>query len=335
MGLPDSRCATDRARFNYWKNTMQARTPIDPYAAGAATVPGAARFDAPEGAPALPPRVSWGAIMAGAVVAVTIGLMLNVLGAAIGVTTVDAVEGGTPDASTFGIGAGIWLLVANLIGLGVGGYAAARLSGSADKTDASLHGVGVWAIGFLLSAVVLGNLAAGAASSVIGTASSLLGGVAQTAGSAVSGVANQANPQAILDRARAGLSGPTEPARMSAEQRGAEITSILGNGVANGALSDPERQRLAALVSAETGVPQQEAAQRVQSYEAQAQQTAREAAERAKRAADAAATGAATAAFAVFAALLLGAVVAIVGARAGVRTLPGVRTAAPRTARTA
>jgi hypothetical protein len=313
---------------------MQARTPIDPYAAGSATIPGAAeaRIAAPEGAPALPPRVSWGAIMAGAVIAVMIGLMLNILGAAVGVTAVDAVEGDTPDASTFGIGAAIWLLVANLIGLGVGGYAAARLSGNADKTDAALHGVGVWAIGFLLSAVLLGNLAAGAASSAFNAASSLLGGVAQTAGSAVSGIANQANPQALLDRARAGLSGPSDPARMSTEQRGAEITSILGSGVANGALSDAERQRLAALVAAETGIPQQEAAQRVQAYEAQAQRTAREAAERAKRAADAAATGASTAAFAVFAALLLGAVAAIVGARAGARNLVGFRAAAVRRA---
>lgn len=309
---------------------MQARTPIDPYAAGSATIPGAAagRSALAEGAPALPPRVSWGAIIAGAVIAVMIGLMLNVLGAAVGVTAVDAVQGDTPDASTFGIGAAIWLLVATLVGLGVGAYAAARLSGTADKTDAALHGVGVWAIGFLLSAVLLGNVAAGAASSVFTTASSLLGGAAQTAGSAVSGIANQVNPQAALDRARAGLSGPSEPARMTTEQRGAEITSILGSGISSGGLSDAQRQRLAALVSAETGIPQQEAAQRVQSYEAQAQQTAREAAERARRAADAAATGAATAAYAVFGTLLLGAIVSIFAARAGARDLYGVRVAA-------
>ena len=315
---------------------MQARTPIDPYAAGSATVPGAAaaaRVAAAEGAPALPPRVSWGAILAGAVIAVMIGLMLNILGAAIGVTAVDAVEGSTPDASTFGIGAAIWLLVATLIGLGVGAYAAARLSGTADKTDAALHGVGVWAIGFLLSTVLAWNLAASATSSVVGAASSLVGGAAQSAGSAVSGVANQANPQALLDRARAGLSGPSEPARMSREQRGAEITSILGNGVASGGLSDAERQRLAALVSAEAGIPQQEAAQRVQRYEAQAQQTAREAADRAKRAADAAATGASTAAFAVFGTLLLGAIVSVLGARAGARNLVGVRAAPAATVR--
>ena len=148
---------------------MQARTPIDPYAAGSATVPGAAREMAPEGAPALPPRVSWGAILAGSVIAVMVGLMLNILGVAVGVTAIDAVEGDTPSASTFGIGAGIWLLVSNLIGIAVGAYAAARLSGTADRTDATLHGVGVWAIGSLLSAVLVGNLAAGAASAAHGT----------------------------------------------------------------------------------------------------------------------------------------------------------------------
>ena len=53
--------------------------------------------------------------------------------------------GSTPGASSFGIGAGIWLLVANLIGLAVGGYVAARLSGTADSTDSVLHGLSVWA----------------------------------------------------------------------------------------------------------------------------------------------------------------------------------------------
>ena len=311
---------------------MQARTPIDPYAAGSATIPGAgaARVAAPEGAPALPPRVSWSAIVAGAVIAVTIGFMLNILGVAVGATAVDVVEGDTPSGSAFGIGAGIWLLAATLIGLAVGGYAAARLSGTADKTDAALHGVGVWAIDFLLSAVLLGNLAAGTASTVAGAASSLLGGVAQTAGSAAASVSGAVNPQALADRARAALSGPSEPASMTTEQRSAEIGRILTSGAANGSLSDPERQRLAALVAAETGIPQQEAAQRVQAYEAEAQRLARETAERARRAADTAATGAATAALAVFATLLLGAVVAIVGARAGTRDLRTLGAAARR-----
>ena len=300
---------------------MQARTPIDPYAAGSATIPGAAAtaVGRAEGAPALRPRVSWGAILAGSVIAVMIGFMLNILGAAVGATAVDAVGRDTPDASTFGIGAAIWLLAATLIGLAVGGYAAARLSGTADKTDAALHGVGVWAIGFLLSTVLLGQAVSGAASSAFNAASSAIGGAAQGAGSAVSAAAGQANPQAVADRVRSALSGPSDPAGMTTEQRGAEITRILANRVATGSLSDADRQRLGALVAAETGLSQQEAAQRVQAYEAEAQRLAGEAERRARQAADAAATGASTAAFAAFGTLLLGAIAAVLGARRGTR----------------
>ena len=242
---------------------------------------------AAEGAPSLPPRVSWGAIIAGALVAVAVGVMLNVLGAAIGASTVDAAARDTPDATTLGIGAGVWLLVSNLIGLAAGGYTAARLSGTSDGTDATLHGLGVWATAFLVSAVLLGNVVAGTASTAMSGASSLLGGVASGAGSAVSSVAEQANPQAIIDRARIAMTGPSDPARMNTEQRAAEITSLIGRRVANGSFSNDERQRLNTLVAAEAGVTPQEADQRVKAYEADAQRTAREAEERARRAADA------------------------------------------------
>ena len=312
---------------------MQSRPPIDPHAAGSTAVPGTVRVAAPEGAPALPPRTSWGAIIAGAVVALTVGLMLNTLGVAVGATAVDAVSRDTPSASTFGIGAGLWLVVSNLIGLAVGGYVAARFSGTADDTDAMLHGLGVWAVTFLVSAVLLGNIINGAASTMSGAVSSLAGGAASGAGSAVSAVADQANPQALIDRAKMTLTGPSEPARMTIEQRGAEISSLIGRRVANGSLTNDERQRLNALVAADAGIPQQEAAQRVQSYELEAQRLARETESRARRAADSAATGAATTGFLVFAALLLGAVAAAFGARAGARNLFVVGGARRRAAR--
>jgi hypothetical protein len=274
--------------------------------------------------------VSWGAIIAGAVVAVSVGVMLNVLGLAVGTTTVDAVSRETPSASSFGIGAGIWLLVSNLVGLAAGGYTAARLSGTSDGMDATLHGLGVWATAFLVSAVLLGNVVAGTASSAVGAVSGILGGAASGAGSAVSAAADQVNPQALIDRARMSLTGPSEPARMTTEQRAAEITGLIGQRVANGSLSDADRQRLNALVAAEAGIPEQEAAQRVQSYEAEATRLAAETEERARRTADAAASGTAAAAFWVFAALLLGAIAAIVGARSGARSLLLVATGGRR-----
>jgi hypothetical protein len=36
----------------------------------------------------------------------------------------------------------------------------------------------------------------------------------------------------LIDRARMALTGPSDPARMTAEQRGAEITSLVGRRVA-------------------------------------------------------------------------------------------------------
>jgi hypothetical protein len=298
---------------------LSSGSPNDPFAGTSPSYQSS--IVAAEGAPSLPSRVSWGAIIAGALVAVAVGAMLNILGAAIGASTVDAVARDTPTGTSLGIGAGVWLLVSNLIGLAAGGYTAARLSGTSDGTDATLHGLGVWATAFLVSAVLLGNVVAGTASTAMSGASNLLGGAASGAGSAVSSVADQANPQAIIDRARMAMTGPSDPARMNTEQRAAEITSLIGRRVANGSFSNDERQRLNALVGAEAGVAPQEADQRVKAYEADAQRTAREAEERARRAADATASGAAKAAFWMFAALLLGALASILGARKGMRNL--------------
>ncbi len=308
---------------------MQSSSTIENDATGPAT----ARTVAPEGSPALPPRASWGAIIAGSIIALAVGLMLNTLGVAVGATAVDAVSGDTPSAAGFGIGAGIWLVVSNLVGLAVGGYVAARLSGTADDTDAVLHGLGVWAVTFLVSAVLLGNLVGGAASMMSGAVSGIAGGAARGAGSAVSAVAGQADPQAMLDRAKMALTGPSDPARMTSEQRGAEITGLIGRRVANGLLADDERQRLNALVAADAGIPQQEAARRVQAYEADAQRTATEAGQRVRRAADTAATGTATAGYLLFSALLLGAAAAAFGARAGARNLLVLGGSARRKAR--
>ena len=306
---------------------MQTQTPAPAYdRAGTAAV-------LPEGAPSLPSRVSWGAVFAGAVVALTIGLMLNALGAGLGATTVDAAARDTPSASSFGIGAAIWVLVSNLIGLAVGGYVAARLSGTSDNTDGTLHGLAVWGTTFLISAVLLGNLVAGIASTATAGASSLLGGVAQGAGSVVSAAGQQAAgrvdtgtlqaaTQGLVDRVQGALSGAGgNPAAMNSDQRKAEIGRLVTRRVTDGQLSQPDRDRLNGLVAAEYGISPQDAQARVQQAEQQATQAARQAEETARRAADAAATGTATAAFAVFGIMLLGAIASVLGARRGTRDL--------------
>jgi hypothetical protein len=292
----------------------------------------------PEGAPRLMPRVSWGSVFAGAVVAVAIGLMLNTLGAGVFASMVDTTQRETPSGATMGIGAAVWLLVANLIGLAVGGYVAARLSGNADETDSTLHGLAVWATSFLITAVLVGNVVAGITSTAATSASNLVGGLARGAGAAVPAMSGQqaggqqqaggglpAMAQGVVDRVQNALSGGGDPGAMTSEQRQAEMATLVTRRVTEGSLSQAERDRLNALVAAEYGLSPEQAQQRVQQAEQTAVQAAQRAEERAREAADAAATGTATAAFAVFGTMLLGALAAALGARRGTRALVEIR----------
>lgn len=292
----------------------------------------------PEGAPRLVPRVSWGAVFAGAIVAVAVGLMLNTLGAGVFAALVDTTQRATPSGTTMGIGAAVWLLVANLIGLAVGGYVAARLSGNADETDSTLHGLAVWATSFLITAVLVGNVVSGITSTAATSAGNLVGGLARGAGAAVpaltgpqqaqgggSGTGLASMAQGVVDRVQNALSGGGDPASMTSEQRQAEMATLVTRRVTEGSLSQAERDRLNALVAAEFGLSPEEAQQRVQQAEQTAVQAAQRAEEQARAAADAAAAGTATAAFAVFGTMLLGALAAALGARRGTRALVEIR----------
>ena len=285
---------------------------------------------APEGAPALPPRISWGAILAGGLVAVAVGAMLNVLGLAIGATTIDPAEPGrTPGAGLLGIASGVWLLVAYLIGLGAGGWVAARLSGTADDTDGVLHGLSVWAISFLVSAVLLGNVLAGMASTAMSGGSAILGGATQGAGQAARAMAPQLagamDAQQLADRLRDGLETGGDPARMSTDQRRAEMARILGQRLRQGDFLPGQRERLAQIVGAEYSLPAAEAQARISRLEAEARQAVAQAETEARTAAQATAEAAATGAYWIFAALLLGAIAAVLGARLGTRRVVGAQ----------
>jgi hypothetical protein len=287
---------------------------------------------APEGAPALPPRISWGAILAGGLVAVAVGAMLNVLGLAVGATAIEPAQTGeTPSAGMLGMAGGAWLLVANLIGLVAGGWVAARLSGTADDTDGLLHGLSVWAISVLVSAVLLGNVLAGMAGTAVSGASTILGGTAQGAGQAAGQAARAVAPQLagvidaqqLADRLRDGLETGGDPARMTADQRRAEMARLLGQRLRQGDFPPGQRERLAQLVGAEYGLPPAEAQARINRLEAEARQTIAQAETEARAAAQATAEATATGAYWIFAALLLGAVAAVLGARLGTRRVIG------------
>ena len=111
-------------------------------------------------------RISWGAVFAGAIIALATQLVLTLIGVAIGLATLSPATGESPSGNALGAGAGIWLVVSSLISLFLGGYIAGRLGGT---FNGWLHGLTTWGTVTLLTIMLLTT----AAGQLIGTASAL------------------------------------------------------------------------------------------------------------------------------------------------------------------
>lgn len=141
-------------------------------------------------APSAARRVSWGAIFAGATVALVVQLLLGALGLAIAFGTINpATE--TQTFSGLGVGTGIWLLLTAILSLYAGGWAAGRLAGLPKRADAVLHGVVAWGIVTLFSTWMLTNLVSGVVSSAVGLVGSTLGIVGEGVGAMAPAISEQ------------------------------------------------------------------------------------------------------------------------------------------------
>jgi hypothetical protein len=90
-------------------------------------------------------RVSWGAIFAGAVLALAVYLVLTLLGGAIGLTVSDNVR-----TDTLKTGGAIWAILATAIALFVGGWVTTQCTVGENKTEAVVHGVIMWGVVFAM-----------------------------------------------------------------------------------------------------------------------------------------------------------------------------------------
>lgn len=126
-----------------------------------------------------PGRAHWGAIFAGAVVALGVFILLALAGIGLGLSIFEPTAA-TPMNGSLTTTA-IWQFVSQIVALFVGGYTAGRLAGVLHSTGSMLHGLTVWAL-TTLAAVYLASQAvmgiAGAAGSAI---SGLTGGVTSAA----------------------------------------------------------------------------------------------------------------------------------------------------------
>jgi len=85
-------------------------------------------------------RVSWGAVLAGAVIAIGIYLLLTLLGGAVGLSLSTT----NIRNSTLGWAATIWAIFSFAVSLFCGGYVTTLLAVGENRTEAILHGVLMW-----------------------------------------------------------------------------------------------------------------------------------------------------------------------------------------------
>lgn len=265
-------------------------------------------------------RISWQAIFAGVILAVTVQLLLSMLGLGVGLGMFNTNGNGTPDASRFGIGTGLWWLVSNLIALAVGGFVAARMGGLTSTFDGVLHGLVTWCIATLLTFYLLSTAVGG----IIGGAYSVVGSTLNAAGSTVKSVAAPVaqaagiGPDAVQQQVQSYLQ-PTDPdpATMSPQDAQKAVTSSLASYVEGGANAPAARERIITIMAAQMHISHDDAAKRFDDLQARATQTKNQAIQTAKNAADSSASAGSTAAYLGFGGLLLGGIVAAIAGALG------------------
>jgi hypothetical protein len=139
------------------------------------------------------PAVSWGAVLAGAVAAISLSILLLTLGTGLGFAAISPWAGRGASASAFAMSGAIWLIVTQWISAAVGGYLAGRLRHRWLATHQhevffrdTAHGLVTWSLATLVVVVsvssALNSVGAGAAR--IGSAAA---GVGARAGLEVGG----------------------------------------------------------------------------------------------------------------------------------------------------
>lgn len=122
------------------------------------------------------PLVSWSAVIAGAVIAIAVGFVLNLVGLAIGAAAFNPFnfEG---QEDTLSVAGGLYVIFAQFVAFQIGAYVASRSAQYPDHFGGAVTGGLVWALAVVV-AVVLATLAASGAT---GT-EAVMAQVADTAG---------------------------------------------------------------------------------------------------------------------------------------------------------
>ncbi len=271
-------------------------------------------------APELTPRtslkgMSWGAIVAGALIALMSTLLLTLLFAGIGLSSLDPASDQTP-LQGFGVGSIVALVLTNLLSLFFGGWVTGRLARQPRRSDSFLHGILTWTVLTLLTIFLVssaaGRLVGGVTSLLGNTLSSATQGAAAAAPDSASALTQIPGVDALQNQVdqfleQAGVQNP--------EQAAQELQQLVTARIEAGeSLTSPDaREELTTFLADNSDLTEAEIDQQVQQFSQQVDQAQQQVVETTEEVAGVSGT----AAFGAFAALLVGAVIAALGSAAG------------------
>jgi len=270
---------------------------------------------------------SWGAIIAGALVAISVSLILFALGTGLGFASMSPWSGQGVGAGTFTVAAAIWLIVMQWVSSVFGGYITGRLRTRWIGTHVheiffrdTANGLVTWALStVIVAALVAASLASGISGGAKAVSTVAAAGAQGAAQGATADVAGNGSSSAMaygIDKLfRSASPAAAAPGAGQGNDARVEAGRILVNDLASGSVSDADKTYLAGLVAARTGVSDTEARQRVDELIA----SANDAAAKIKAEADAARKDAAEVSIYTALSLLIGAFIASVSAALGGR----------------
>jgi len=298
--------------------------------------------------------VSWAAILLGAVVAAALSLILLMLGAGLGLSSISPWAHAGISKTGFGVSTITWVVATQILAAGMGGYLVGRLrtrwiNVHADEAHFrdTVHGFTAWAVATLATAALLTSAIGSITTGATHAGAALAGGAASAAvAGAAAGTSGGSPSGADLDRHhgdnepegsqlgyfidslfRQDVTGPSPTksvvASDSAAQNtasSAEVTRIFVNSINDDALPPADSSYVAQLVAQRTGLSQQDAQKRVNDAFGNLQASKKAAQVKAKEAADKLRKTTIYATLWLFASLLMGAFSASVAATWGGRS---------------
>jgi hypothetical protein len=278
-------------------------------------------------------QISWGAVFAGATIALVMQIILNMVGIGVGLSTIDVAAADTPSAGSLSLGAGIWWVISGIVAAAIGGYIAGRLSGKASQSTTAYHGLIAWAVSTLTVVYLLSSAASGLIGGTLSTASSALGGAGKAIGgsaqtavqTAAPSLSNMSDPMGSIENKVRSASGGQDPAALRDAAATAVRAALSGDPAQEAAATD----KAASALAKAQNIPPEQAKPQVEQYRQQYREMVDQAKEQAKQAADTTAKTVSRGALFGALALLLGALAAFF-AGGGSAVTPTVTTGSGR-----